>query len=96
MGQATVRIEQSTLSTLREIARQEDEAMPAILAKAVEAYRRSRFIERINAGYAELRKDEKALRAYERELGSLEQTVADGLEAETFERGPRVRRGARR
>jgi len=92
MAQGTVRIEQAALDILRDIAREEDEALPAVLSRAVEAYRRMRFIERVNAGYAELRKDDRAWLKHKAELKGLEQTVADGLPPENWTNGRRARR----
>ena len=79
MAQATVRIAQSTRGTLRALAREEEESMQAVLAKAIEAYRRMKFIERVNAGYADLRRDEGAWAEHQRELQSFEGTLGDLL-----------------
>jgi predicted secreted protein len=73
---------------LKDLAREERTAMQAVLEKAVEEYRRKRFLESINSAYRALRSDEPAWAEVERERAVWDQTVADGL---TEEREP-VRR----
>ena len=90
MGQATVRIAQSTRGVLRELADQEDESMQGVLAKAVEAYRRSQFIARVNAGYSELKKDRQAWAGHQKERARLDQTLGDGLVREKWAKGRSV------
>lgn len=63
MGQATVRISERTRAVLREI----------------EEYRRKRFIEDLNASYAELRNDPEAWKAVETERALWDGTLMDGL-----------------
>jgi predicted transcriptional regulator len=79
MSQATVRISERTRETLREIARQEHASIQAVLEKAVEEYRRKRFLEDLNAEYAELRKDPEAWSEIEAERALWDATLADGL-----------------
>ncbi len=79
MGQATVRISERTRETLREIARTQQESMQSVLDKAVEGYRRERFIEDLNASYAELRNDPEAWKAVEAERALWDGTLMDGL-----------------
>jgi hypothetical protein len=79
MRQATVRISEHTRETLRELAQTEDETMQAVLERAVEEYRRKRFIDNLNAFYAELRNDPEAWKAHEEELALWDGTLADGL-----------------
>lgn len=92
MSQATVRISERTRETLRQMARAEDESMQAVLEKAVEAYRRRRFIEDLNASYAELRKDPIAWKAEQGERALWDGTLADGLpEGEIWDPETRTR-----
>ncbi len=79
MSQATVRISERTRETLREIAHAEEESMQAILEKAVEEYRRKRFLEDLNAAYATFRSDREAWTAFEAERAEWETTLGDGL-----------------
>jgi len=57
---ATVRISQTSLQALRQIAAQAGEPMQAILDKAIEAYRRQLFLKRANKAYATLREKPEA------------------------------------
>jgi predicted transcriptional regulator len=60
MRQATIRINEHTHQSLRELAQAEHQSMQAVLEKAVEEYRRRRFLEDVNAAYAALRNDPEA------------------------------------
>jgi predicted transcriptional regulator len=84
MGQTTVRITETTRDALRELAHHEDEPMQAVLERAVEEYRRKRFIERVNDGYAALRADPKAWKEHQADLQLLDRTAADGLARENW------------
>lgn len=53
--------------------------MQSILAKAVERYRRSRFLEDANADFEALKKRPKEWRAYLAERKAWEGTLKDGL-----------------
>lgn len=90
MGHTTVRISDSTREMLREMARTEGKPMQALLQEAVEALRRKRFLEDVNAGYASLRGDAKAWAALEKERQTWDGTLLDGLSV----REPRARYGA--
>ena len=82
MSHTTVRITQTTREMLRSLAEAHGEPMQVVLAKAVEAYRRQRFLEQINKAYADLRRDETAWMEVEKERVVWEQTLSDGLPAE--------------
>jgi hypothetical protein len=74
-----VRINKSTREALDEIALKEGRSMSAVLADAVERYRRERFFKSIDDGYTKLKQDEKA---WGDELGEREQwdnALMDGL-----------------
>jgi hypothetical protein len=51
------------------------------LEDAVEALRRQRFLEQVNAAYASLRADPRAWKAVEAEREAWDVTLADGLAA---------------
>ena len=53
--------------------------MQAILEKAIEVYRRQRFLEAVNTAYAALRQDQSAWAAVERERAEWDVTLEDGL-----------------
>jgi hypothetical protein len=79
MSQATVRISERTRESLREIARSEETSMQSVLDKAVEEYRRKRFMEVLNASYTALRNDPEAWKAEEDERALWDGTLLDGL-----------------
>ncbi len=82
MGQTTVRITERTRDRLRELAREEGLTMQAVLDRAVEEHRRRRFLERVNAAYAELREDADEWQALLAEREEWEATLGDGLPPE--------------
>lgn len=84
MGHAMVRISEQTHQALREIARAEDSSMQAVLDKAVEEYRRRRFLEEVNAAYAALREDPEAWQEVEEERSAWDATLGDGLPDESW------------
>jgi hypothetical protein len=64
------------------MAAQDNASMQAVLDKAIEHYRRERFLQGANADYATLKSDKKA---WERELAERElweRTLADGFDKE--------------
>lgn len=67
---------------LRRLAESEKVPMQALLEKALEAYRRRRFLEQVNDGYAELRRDGAARAALDSELAEWDGAIADGLPPE--------------
>jgi len=79
--QTTVRVTERTHMLLKELASRERSSMQVVLEMAVEDYRRRRFLESINEGYAALQADPAAWEEAkaERELWDL--TLADGLPA---------------
>jgi Ribbon-helix-helix protein, copG family len=93
MGTTTIRVSEKTHTTLQALARAAGKPMAEIVEQAIEAYRRQRFVEAINAGYAELRADPDAWNAYQEELSEWDATLLDGLErddAPTFARREHV------
>ena len=79
MGHTTVRISHSTHNTLRALSEVEGKPMQALLDEAVEALRRRRFLEGVNAAYASLRADPKKWEELERERRQWQPTLLDGL-----------------
>ena len=97
MGQTTVRITEATRTLLRRLAVAEGRPMQIIIATALEAYRRERFLRAVNAGYATLRADASAWAGVAEERAVWDRTLLDGLPAEAAETRPgkvgRRRRG---
>ena len=75
-----VRISSRTHALLRQLAKEADESMQAILDRAVERYRRETFLHGANADYAALKRNPKAWKGELRERKTWEQTLADGLD----------------
>lgn len=84
MGHAMVRISEQTHQTLRDMARAEHDSMQSVLDKAVEEYRRRRFLEDVNAAYAALREDPEAWKEVEEERSAWDATLGDGLPEENW------------
>ena len=76
----TVRITRSAHATLRSLAEETDESMTEILDKAIEAYRRSRFLAGLNEDFAALRRDKATWADEIRERGAWDATLADDLQ----------------
>ena len=79
MGRTTVRIAEGTRSVLRQVAQDEGRTMQAVLDSAVEEYRRRRFLEGVNRGYAALRNDPGAATVAAEEQAIWDRTLGDGL-----------------
>jgi hypothetical protein len=79
MGYGTTRISQAAHGILRELSKAEGKPMLALLDEAVEALRRQRFLEQVNAAYASLRADPKAWEGIEGERREWDRTLGDGL-----------------
>jgi hypothetical protein len=75
----TVRITRSAHAALRSLAEDSDESMTEILEKAIEAYRRARFLAGLNADYAALREDSSAWEGEKKERRAWDATLSDGL-----------------
>lgn len=76
----TVRIRKETQNILRELATHEGKPMQTILDRAIEEYRRQRFLQEANAAYATLRNNPKAWKAELAERKEWDVTMADGQE----------------
>ena len=88
MGQTTVRVTESTRTLLRHLAVAEGRPMQIIIATALEAYRRERFLRAVNAGYATLRVDAAAWGKVAEERAAWDATLLDGLPAERVKKRP--------
>lgn len=82
MAGTTVRISVASRNALRALAVQSGESMQAILDRAIENYRRYRFLEEVNTAYAAVRQDARAWSALKKELKEWDGTLKDGLEAD--------------
>jgi hypothetical protein len=87
MGYGTTRISASAHDILRELSKAEGRPMSALLDEAVEALRRQRFLEHLNAAYATLRADPRTWEGIEAERRAWDATLPDGL-AVAEGRGP--------
>ncbi|MBX9947534.1 MAG: hypothetical protein K2Y39_00090 [Candidatus Obscuribacterales bacterium] len=58
---ALVRINPADKTLLQELANSEGESMPRILHKAIELYRREKFLKQVNEGYERLNSDQNSL-----------------------------------
>jgi len=76
MPGTTVRIREDTHETLQTLKQETGEAMPDLLARAVDQFYRSLLIAETNCGYAALRENGESLD----ELDVLEGSLADGLD----------------
>ena len=82
MATATVRINPETHEILRELAAREGKPMQAILDRAIEEYRRQRFLRESNAAYAVLRNNPKKWKEELAERKEWDATMTDGQEDE--------------
>jgi hypothetical protein len=74
-----VRISDQTHDVLRSLAGLEGQTMQAVLDKAIECYRRSRFWDELEMAVTALRKDHSAWNEELAERHAWEATLADGL-----------------
>jgi hypothetical protein len=77
-----VRISPRAHELLRQLADEEQQSMQSVLDRAIERYRRDRFLRAANADFAALKQDRKA---WKQELGERElweQTASDGISKE--------------
>jgi len=91
MPDTTVKIPTRLHAALLELARVEGRSLVSVLEKAVDEYRRVRFLEGLNADYAKVRADPKAWADLVEERELWDSTLADGLSGTD---ASRVREGA--
>jgi predicted transcriptional regulator len=77
VARTTVRLSEETRAILRELARESDESMQAVLAKAIEAYRRQRVLEATNVAYERLHVNAAAWSEVQEERAAWDATLAD-------------------
>lgn len=80
MDNPTIQISERSWKTLCELAAESGESMQAVVDRAVEAYRRQKFMEAANASYAAFRADPEAWAEYQKELALWDCTLMDGLD----------------
>jgi len=76
----STRISEPTREVLRKLAEESGESLQAILDKAVEVYRRQRFLEESNHAFGTLRANAAAWKAEQAEREDWDITVGDGLD----------------
>jgi hypothetical protein len=77
-----VRISPRAHELLRQLAEEEQRSMQSVLDRALERYRRERFLRAANADFAALKRNTKAWKQEVRERELWEQTAADGTSGE--------------
>lgn len=87
MDTLTIRVSRSTHVLLRNLAEETGETMTEIVGRAVEAYRRKRFLEGVNESFGVLQADPSARADYDTEIELWDATLADGMEAGANESG---------
>jgi len=75
-----VRISANSHELLRRLAEEEGESMHAILDKAIERYRRERFLRSANEDYQAVRRTPEAWEQELQERAVWDPTLADGLD----------------
>lgn len=80
MTTSMVRLREETRRLLQEMATQDQVSMQEVAARAMEAYRRQRLLDQINADFAALRADPEAWQAYRSDLAAWDSTLLDGLD----------------
>ena len=80
MESCTIAIGSTSYKTLQELAARSGESIPEILDKAIEQYRRQKFLEEANKAYAALRNNPEAWASEIEEREAWDVTLADGLE----------------
>ncbi len=78
----STRISEPTRDVLRKLAEESGESLQAILDKAVEMYRRQRFLEESNRAFGALRANAAAWKAEQAERADWDITVGDDLDKE--------------
>ncbi|MGH7432922.1 MAG: toxin-antitoxin system protein [Candidatus Methylomirabilales bacterium] len=78
----STRISEPTREVLRKLAEQSGESIQALLKKAVEMYRRQRFLEESNRAFDALRGNPETWKTEQAEREVWDTTLADGLEEE--------------
>jgi hypothetical protein len=77
-----IRISPRSKAVLRTLAKQEGKPMQAVLDEAIEHYQRDKFLDEVNAAFANLRSDPKAWKEERAERALWDETLGDGIENE--------------
>jgi len=80
MATGTVRISDSTRKALRDLADREQLPMQTILDRAIEHYRRRRFLDALNQTFAELSEDRSTLRDEQDERDDWDNATGDDID----------------
>ncbi len=78
----TVRVDERTHETIKEIAELDGDSVTQVVARAVEAYRRQRMLESLDKAFAALKTDPVAWAEEMAERAEWDATLKDGLEDE--------------
>ena len=79
MSNTTVRISWEARNLLREISQAEGRSMQAVVERALETYRRQRYLEEMNEDWSRVREDIANWYTVEADRNRLDDTLADGL-----------------
>lgn len=82
MTSTSVRIDDETLATIRELSESEKKPMGQVIADAVKRYDEVRYWEEARAGYRRLREDPAEWKAWQEETALWDTTSNNGLENE--------------
>ena len=79
MESPNIRISPHSKAVLRELAKREGKPMQTVLDEAIEHYEREKFLNDVNAAYAQLRADPQAWKEELAERSEWDGTLMDGL-----------------
>ena len=82
MPTCTVDISESSRQLLSDLAAKTGQSTTQVLEKALAAYQKQVFFDKLNAGYAELRADSSQWSEHEAERTQLDAANLDGLDAD--------------
>ena len=82
MAGTQVRVSEGTHQILRSLAEQAGESMQEVVDKAVEHYRRKRFLEGLNNDFHNLQEDSAVWEDEKEERALWDNSIQDGLEKE--------------
>jgi predicted transcriptional regulator len=81
MGDSTtIRVRKEIYNTIKSLAVQQNGKIQDVIEQAVNEYKKKKFFEELNAGYARLRADRQAWAEEKSERKAWEATLRDGLE----------------
>ncbi len=80
MATSVVRINEEAKQRLHLMAKEMRASLPSVLDKAIETYRRKRFLESVNEAYRSLRKDNKEWASLQDERVQWDHSLMDGLD----------------